>query len=139
MTYRLNMTPNKVRPFVYISQYDEGRDITFALYENGEPYYPTNVTVNISSESYEGTINGNEVTITVGEEISQESGYLYGEVVDNNNGRIGSVNFRLRIDSTPMVVPSTENATLSRALSIIFGRNITENNQDALDVLMRGE
>lgn len=139
MKYRLNMTPNKVRPFVYISQYDEGRDITFALYEDEEPYIPTSAIVNIGSQSYEGVISGNEVTITVGEEISQEAGYMFGEVVDYNNGRIGSCNFRLRIDSTPMVVPNTENGTLSRALSIVFGRNVTENSSDAWNILTRGE
>ena len=59
--------------------------------------------------------------------------------MDYNNGRIGSCNFRLRIDSTPMVAPNTENETLSKALSIVFGRNVTENSSDAWNILTRGE
>lgn len=99
MIYKLNMIPNRVLPVVNISQYDESRDVTFALYENETEYTPTTATINIGDQTYNGTISGNKVTITLGSEISQESGYINGELKDGN---VASCNFRLRIDSTPI-------------------------------------
>ena len=135
--YKLDMITDKVLPVVHISQYDSSRTIVFYLYENGAEYIPTDATISLNEQTINGTISGNTFTFEIGSVFTQNSGDFYGELRDSG---MGSLNFILRVDSTPTVLPNTHDETLDQALSILLGRNVTSNQSaEALNIIMRGE
>ena len=135
--YKLDMITDKVLPVVHISQYDSSRTIVFYLYENGMEYIPTDATISLNDQTINGTISGNTFTFEIGSAFTQTSGDFYGELRDSG---MGSLNFILRVDSTPTVIPNTHDETLDQALSILLGRNVTSNQSaEALNIIMRGE
>lgn len=135
--YKLDMITDKVLPFVHISQYDSSRTIVFYLYENGTEYIPTDATISLNGQTINGTVSGNTFTFEVDSTFTQNSGDFYGELRDSG---MGSLNFILRVDSTPTVLPNTHDETLDRALSILLGRNVTSNQSaEALNILFGGE
>ena len=137
MKYKLDMITDKVLPVVHISQYDSSRTIVFYLYENGVEYIPTDATISLNEQTINGTISGNTFTFEIGSTFTQTSGDFYGELRDSG---MGSLNFILRVDSTPTVIPNTHDETLDQALSILLGRNVTSNQSaEALNIIMRGE
>ena len=137
MKYKLDMITGKVLPVIRISQYDSSRTIVFYLYENGVEYIPTDATISLNEQTISGTISGNTFTFVVGSTFTQTSGDFYGELRDSG---MGSLNFILRVDSTPTVLPNTHDETLDRALSILLGRNVTSNQSaEALNILFGGE
>ena len=117
-TYSLNMIPDRVLPLVMVSQYDSARRIVFNLFNGNEEYQPTSAKVLIGTNQYEGQVNGNQVTFNVPSELTQEAQYLFGEIVaTDSNGKMGSLNFKFKVDSTPMEVIQTNTLTLNRSLS----------------------
>ena len=137
MKYKLDMITDKVLPIVNVSQYDSSRTIVFYLYENGMEYIPTDATISLNEQTINGTISGNTFTFEIDSTFTQTSGDLMGELRDSG---MGSLNFILRVDSTPTVLPNTHDETLDRALSILLGRNVTSNQSaEALDILFGGE
>ena len=117
-TYSLNMIPDRVLPLVMVSQYDTSRSIVFNLFNGTEEYSPTSAKVLIGTNQYEGTVNGNQVTFDVPSELTQTAQYLFGEIVaTDSNGKMGSLNFKFKVDSTPMEVAQTNTLTLNRSLS----------------------
>ena len=117
-TYNLNMIPDRVLPLVMVSQYDSARSIVFNLFNGNEEYQPTSAKVLIGTNQYEGTVNGNQVTFNVPSELTQEAQYLFGEIVaTDSNGKMGSLNFKFKVDSTPLEVIQTNTLTLNRSLS----------------------
>ena len=135
--YKLDMITDKVLPVVHISQYDSSRTIVFYLYENGVEYIPTDATISLNGQTINGTISGNTFTFEIDSTFTQDSGDFYGELRDSG---MGSLNFILRVDSTPTVLPNTHDETLDLALSMILGRSVTsDQSAQALNVLMRGE
>lgn len=135
--YKLDMITDKVLPVIHISQYDSSRTIVFYLYENGVEYIPTDATISLNEQTINGTISGNTFTFEIDSTFTQNSGDFYGELRDSG---MGSLNFILRVDSTPTVLPNTHDETLDQALSILLGRNVTsDNSAQALNILMRGE
>ena len=117
-TYNLNMIPDRVLPLVMVSQYDSSRRIVFNLFNGTEEYQPTSAKVLIGTNQYEGTVSGNTVTFNVPSELTQEAQYLFGEIVaTDSNGKMGSLNFKFKVDSTPMEVTQTNTLTLNRSLS----------------------
>ena len=117
-TYSLNMIPDRVLPLVMVSQYDTSRCIVFNLFNGTEEYQPTSANVLIGTNQYEGQVNGNQVTFNVPSELTQEAQYLFGEIVaTDSNGKMGSLNFKFKVDSTPMEVIQTNTLTLNRSLS----------------------
>ena len=137
MKYKLDMITDKVLPIVNVSQYDSSRTIVFYLYENGVEYIPTDATISLNEQTISGTISGNTFTFEIGSTFTQTSGDFYGELRDSG---MGSLNFVLRVDSTPTVIPNTHDETLDQALSILLGRNVTSNQSaEALNILFGGE
>lgn len=117
-TYNLNMIPDRVLPLVMVSQYDSSRRIVFNLYDGTEEYQPTSAKVLIGTNQYDGEVNGNQVTFNVPSSLTQEAQYLFGEIVaTDSNGKMGSLNFKFKVDSTPLEVSQTNTLTLNRSLS----------------------
>lgn len=117
-TYSLNMIPDRVLPLVMVSQYDTSRSIVFNLFNGTEEYQPTSAKVLIGTNQYEGQVNGNQVTFNVPSELTQEAQYLFGEIVaTDSNGKMGSLNFKFKVDSTPMEVIQTNTLSMARSLS----------------------
>ena len=117
-TYSLNMIPDRVLPLVMVSQYDSARRIVFNLFNGNEEYQPTSAKVLIGTNQYEGQVNGNQVTFNVPSELTQTAQYLFGEIVaTDSNGKMGSLNFKFKVDSTPLEVVQTNTLTLNRSLS----------------------
>lgn len=101
--YELDITPGKVQPVVMISQFDTARRITFDLYDSNEPYAPNGSAVcRIGDATINAVISGNSVYFDVPLTISRICGSRFGEIViTDNNGRLGSCNFKFIVDSTP--------------------------------------
>lgn len=117
-TYSLNMIPDRVLPLVMISQYDSSRRIVFNLCDGENEYQPTSAKVLIGTNQYDGEVNGNQVTFNVPSALTQTAQYLFGEIVaTDSNGKMGSLNFKFKVDSTPMEVSQTNTLTLNRSLS----------------------
>lgn len=117
-TYNLNMIPDRVLPLVMVSQYDSARRIVFNLFNGTEEYQPTSAKVLIGTNQYEGQVNGNQVTFNVPSELTQEAQYLFGEIVaTDSNGKMGSLNFKFKVDSTPMEVTQTNTLSMANRLS----------------------
>ena len=117
-TYNLNMIPDRVLPLVMVSQYDSARRIVFNLFNGTEEYSPTSSKVLIGTNQYEGTVSGNQVTFNVPSELTQEAQYLFGEIVaTDSNGKMGSLNFKFKVDSTPLEVVQTNTLSMANRLS----------------------
>ena len=117
-TYNLNMIPDRVLPLVMVSQYDSSRTIVFNLFDGENEYTPTSAKVLIGTNQYEGQVSGNTVTFNVPSALTQTAQYLFGEIVaTDSNGKMSSLNFKFKVDSTPMEVSQTNTLTLNRSLS----------------------
>jgi len=117
-TYNLNMIPDRVLPLVMVSQYDSARRIVFNLFNGTEEYQPTSAKVLIGTNQYEGQVNGNQVTFNVPSELTQTAQYLFGEIVaTDSNGKMGSLNFIFKVDSTPLEVIQTNTLSMANRLS----------------------
>ena len=117
-TYNLNMIPDRVLPLVMVSQYDTSRCIVFNLFNGTEEYQPASAKVLIGTNQYDGTVSGNTVTFDVPSTLTQTAQYLFGEIVaTDSNGKMSSLNFKFKVDSTPMEVSQTNTLTLNRPLS----------------------
>lgn len=117
-TYSLNMIPDRVLPLVMVSQYDTSRCIVFNLFDGESEYQPTSAKVLIGTNQYDGTVSGNTVTFNVPSALTQTAQYLFGEIVaTDSNGKMSSLNFKFKVDSTPMEVSQTNTLTLNRSLS----------------------
>lgn len=117
-TYNLNMIPDMVLPLVMVSQYDSARRIVFNLFNGTEEYQPTSAKVLIGTNQYDGTVNGNQVTFNVPSELTQTAQYLFGEIVaTDSNGKMGSLNFKFKVDSTPLEVAQTNTLSMAKPLS----------------------
>ena len=117
-TYNLNMIPDRVLPLVMVSQYDTSRCIVFNLFNGTEEYSPTSAKVIIGTNQYDGQVSGNQVTFNVPSSLTQTAQYLFGEIVaTDSNGKMSSLNFKFKVDSTPMEVTQTNTLTLGKSLS----------------------
>lgn len=117
-TYNLNMIPDRVLPLVMVSQYDTSRCIVFNLFDGENEYQPTSAKVLIGTNQYDGTVSGNTVTFNVPSALTQTAQYLFGEIVaTDSNGKMGSLNFKFKVDSTPMEVSQTNTLSMARSLS----------------------
>jgi len=117
-TYNLNMIPDRVLPLVLVSQYDSARRIVFNLFNGTEEYQPTSAKVLIGTNQYEGQVSGNTVAFNVPSSLTQEAQYLFGEIVaTDSNGKMGSLNFKFKVDSTPLEVTQTNTLSMAKPLS----------------------
>ena len=99
---RLNFETDRVKPLVMVSQYDTARTIEFELYDNETRYIPSNATILIGTNQYQGTITNGIVYFTVPSSLTQNAQKLFGEIVVNDNGRMATCNFNFVVDSTPL-------------------------------------
>ena len=117
-TYNLNMIPDRVLPLVMVSQYDTSRCIVFNLFDGESEYQPASAKVLIGTNQYDGAVSGNQVTFNVPSALTQTAQYLFVEIVaTDSNGKMGSSNFKFKVDSTPMEVAQTNTLNLGRSLS----------------------
>lgn len=126
--YNLSIVPDKVKPIVRVSQYDDSsRTIIFIIDDDF-----TTAKIVIGENEINGTVSGNEVSFLVTEDLTQNSGTFEGEVICDT---IGSLNFYFEVDSTPLE-SDLDVLMGNRALSIIFGREVRTNDPyKALNVL----
>lgn len=106
-TIRLSTTPGVVNPGAYLSQYDVGRQIAFLLFDDTGQYVPaTGSTVHIMATKPSGfgfdvacTWSQNTVTVTVTDEMSNESGSFGAELrIEKNGDILGTANFLWNVE-----------------------------------------
>ena len=106
-TIRLSTTPGVVNPGAYLSQYDVGRQMLFLLYDDVGKYIPAaGSTVHIMATKPSGfgfdvacTWSQNSVTVTVTDEMSNESGSFGAELrIEKNGDILGTANFLWNVE-----------------------------------------
>lgn len=110
-TYKLSVTPNAVPVIVKISQYDTSlREIAFELL-NEDVYYeiPSGSVVTVRglktdgrAFEYDATFSGHTVTFPIHEQMSVLSGKQICEVRITNGGILGTANFVLLVEESPI-------------------------------------
>lgn len=102
-TYKLDMIPKDINPYVVVSQYDTARQIEIELYEDGSIYVPSGtVSVRINGTEVDATLSGNVVTFLIPAALTQVSGKSEGEVKVTDSGEMSSCNFIFVVDPTPI-------------------------------------
>lgn len=106
-TIRLSTTPGVVNPGAYLSQYDAGRQMLFLLYDDVGKYIPAaGSSVHIMATKPSGfgfdvacTWSQNSVTVTVTDEMSNESGSFGAELrIEKNGDILGTANFLWNVE-----------------------------------------
>ena len=111
--YFLDMIPGEsTPPVVHVSQFDvNSRTLTFNLMKGGVAFVPdAGMSVTLDGMkpdnhvfSYPMTVNGSSVSIDVLTQMTVVSGHVRCEVsVSNQNGKIGSANFILAVEESPI-------------------------------------
>lgn len=112
-TYFLDMIPGEsTPPMVHVSQFDvNSRTLTFNLMKGGVAYVPdAGMSVTLDGMkpdntvfSYPMTVDGSSVSIDVLTQMTVVSGHVRCEVsVSNQTGKIGSANFILAVEESPI-------------------------------------
>lgn len=137
--HSLNTIPG-ILPNVIVSQYDESRRIYFDLYEGNNVYTPSGTaTVTIGTNQYEATIDGNSVYFDVPSSLTQKATSYFGEVVIVDEGRLGTCNFRFKVDKTPIEIAETDE-TADTAVSLLMGKTVkSPDSLKAVNILLGGE
>lgn len=135
-TYKLEMIPKNINPYVMVSQYDTARQISFQLYENGVSYAPSgSVKVTIDSTEIAATLSDNIVTFLVPEDLTKKSGKSEGEVTVTDNGVMSSCNFIFIVDPTPIEGSESGDSEVISALSVLLGKTLNKNIATPLEEL----
>ena len=108
----LQIAPQGVRPVVHASQFDDGRQIKFKLYDGSTAYTPpVGATINVEGIkpdnhgfSYACTWSGNEVTFALTQQMTVIAGTVNCElrILDGDDSNIGTLNFILDVESSPI-------------------------------------
>ena len=110
MTSKVSITPTQAHPKVNVSQYDAGREITFLLEENQQPYsIPSSSSVKLQGTKPSGfgfdiacTYSGNSVTLITTTDLTGEGGNFPAELVISKDGlRIGTANILMAVEASP--------------------------------------
>lgn len=110
MTSKVSITPTQAHPKVNVSQYDEGREITFLLEENQQPYsIPSSSSVKLQGTKPSGfgfdiacTYSGNTVTLITTTDLTDEGGNFPAELVITKSGlRLGTANILMAVEASP--------------------------------------
>lgn len=121
--YFLSAIPDKVKPLVRVSQYDDSsRTIVFIITDYEEEISSAEIVIN--EQTIQGTVNQKQVSFVLTSELTENSGIYHGEVRFNN---IGTLNFDFEVDSTPLESENVQRLirTLSRPnLSQIVLENV---------------
>ncbi len=137
----INMTPDTILPYLKLSQYDVGREISFVMKDGSEEYtVPSGATVKLEGTKPSGfgftitcTVNGSTATAVTTEGMTDEWGTVVAElVVRQGNNRIGSSNVRFDIERSPHPEGTTDGSAeqIIPALTLLL-RQIEEDLDDA--------
>lgn len=106
----INMTPDTILPYLKLSQYDVGREISFVMKDGSEEYtVPSGATVKLEGTKPSGfgftitcEVNGSTATAVTTEGMTDEWGTVVAElVVRQGDNRLGSSNVRFDIERSP--------------------------------------
>ena len=135
------MTPDTILPYLKLSQYDAGREISFVMKDGSEEYtVPSGATVKLEGTKPSGfgftitcTVDGSTATAVTTEGMTDEWGTVVAElVVRQGNNRIGSSNVRFDIERSPHPEGTTDGSAeqIIPALTLLL-RQIEEDLDDA--------
>ena len=137
----INMTPDTILPYLKLSQYDVGREISFVMKDGSEEYtVPSGATVKLEGTKPSGfgftitcTVDGSTATAVTTEGMTDEWGTVVAElVVRQGDNRIGSSNVRFDIERSPHPEGTTDGSAeqIIPALTLLL-RQIEEDLDDA--------
>ena len=137
----INMTPDTILPYLKLSQYDVGREISFVMKDGSEEYtVPSGATVKLEGTKPSGfgftitcTVNGSTATAVTTEGMTDEWGTVVAElVVRQGDNRLGSSNVRFDIERSPHPEGTTDGSAeqIIPALTLLL-RQIEEDLDDA--------
>lgn len=104
------MTPDTILPYLKLSQYDVGREISFVMKDGSEEYtVPSGATVKLEGTKPSGfgftitcEVNGSTATAVTTAGMTDEWGTVVAElVVRQGDNRLGSSNVRFDIERSP--------------------------------------
>lgn len=135
------MTPDTILPYLKLSQYDVGREISFVMKDGSEEYtVPSGATVKLEGTKPSGfgftitcTVNGSTATAVTTEGMTDEWGTVVAElVVRQGDNRLGSSNVRFDIERSPHPEGTTDGSAeqIIPALTLLL-RQIEEDLDDA--------
>ena len=106
-TNNLQIAPSGIMPRVNVSQYDNGREIHFLLFDGSSSYTPpTGAEIRVEGTkkdgngfSYECTYSGNNVTVTIKSQMTVFAGDVLCELrISKGDLDIGTLNFILGVE-----------------------------------------
>lgn len=107
----IDLIPQKIKPVVMASQFDDNRHVRFRLTENGEDYTLSGtetVTVTIRKPDRNIVVitpavtAANYIDVYFTEQACACFGVSFGEItIDNDNSKIGTCNFDLEVELSP--------------------------------------
>ena len=104
------MTPDTILPYLKLSQYDVGREISFVMKDGSQGYtVPSGATVKLEGTKPSGlgftitcTVDGSTATAVTTAGMTDEWGTVVAElVVRQGDNRLGSSNVRFDIERSP--------------------------------------
>lgn len=137
----INMTPDTILPYLKLSQYDVGREISFVMKDGSQEYtVPSGATVKLEGTKPSGlgftitcTVDGSTATAVTTAGMTDEWGTVVAElVVRQGDNRLGSSNVRLDIERSPHPEGTTDGSAeqIIPALTLLL-RQIEEDLDDA--------
>ena len=137
----INMTPDTILPYLKLSQYDVGREISFVMKDGSQEYtVPSGATVKLEGTKPSGlgftitcTVDGSTATAVTTAGMTDEWGTVVAElVVRQGDNRIGSSNVRFDIERSPHPEGTTDGSAeqIIPALTLLL-RQIEEDLDDA--------
>ena len=135
------MTPDTILPYLKLSQYDVGREISFVMKDGSQEYtVPSGATVKLEGTKPSGlgftitcTVDGSTATAVTTAGMTDEWGTVVAElVVRQGDNRIGSSNVRFDIERSPHPEGTTDGSAeqIIPALTLLL-RQIEEDLDDA--------
>lgn len=146
-TIRLSTTPGVVNPGAYLSQYDVGRQMLFLLYDDVGKYIPAaGSTVHIRATKPSGfgfdvacIWSQNSVTVTVTDEMSNESGSFGAELRIEKDGNIlGTANFLWNVERSTHPDGTVDGNTEAKGLMQAIMAAITDAEEAAAAAAQAG-
>lgn len=137
----INMTPDTILPYLKLSQYDVGREISFVMKDGSQEYtVPSGATVKLEGTKPSGlgftitcTVDGSTATAVTTAGMTDEWGTVVAElVVRQGDNRLGSSNVRFDIERSPHPEGTTDGSAeqIIPALTLLL-RQIEEDLDDA--------
>ena len=144
----INMTPDTILPYLKLSQYDVGREISFVMKDGSEEYtVPSGATVKLEGTKPSGlgftitcAVDGSTATAVTTAGMTDEWGTVVAElVVRQGDDRIGSSNVRFDIEKSPHPEGTTDGSAeqIIPALTLILQQ--IEADMEKAEVLQESE